>query len=129
MRERASFDRDPSAPSLARRTLARWLVDRVDRRILEDATLLVSELVTNAVRHSGANGAIDMTVAVRGDHLRVEVSDPGEGFARPAVGEPPPDALGGRGLLIVDRVAASWGVTEGRPTRVWFELSPRERGR
>ncbi len=57
--------------------------------------------------------------------MRVEVADPGgEGFAKPSVSRPPPpDALGGRGLLIVDRVATRWGVETGRPTRVWFELS------
>ena len=122
MTERASFDRGPEAPGAARRAIAKWLDGHVGRKVIEDVTLLVSELVTNAVRHQSARGRIEMAVQVRGGRVRVEVSDPGDGFAHPEVKEPPPDALGGRGLLIVDRVATRWGIREGRPTRVWFEL-------
>ncbi len=123
MRERAHFDRAPEAPSLARRAVTGWLDGHVDRRVLEDVTLLVSELVTNAVRHQASRGRIEMAIEVARGRVKVEVSDPGGGFSKPKVGEPPPDALGGRGLLIVDRVASRWGVIEGRPTRVWFELA------
>lgn len=123
MRERAAFEPAPEAPGLARRAVTGWLHGRVHRGVLEDVTLLVSELVTNAVRHPKASGRIEMRVEVAGGRVLVEVTDPGGGFAKPDVGEPPADALGGRGLLIVDRVASRWGVTEGRPTRVWFELA------
>ena len=123
MRERAAFEPAPDAPGLARRTVADWLGGRVDRGVLEDVTLLVSELVTNAVRHPRARGRIEMAVELAKGRILIEVTDPGGGFAKPKVGEPPPDALGGRGLLIVDRVASRWGVTEGRPTRVWFEMA------
>jgi serine/threonine-protein kinase RsbW len=112
----------PSAPSEARRTIGEWLDGVLDRSAVEDVKLLVSELVTNAVRHPRAEGPIDVALELGKGTVRVEVSDPGDGFAKPQVGPPPPDALGGRGLLIVDRVATRWGVTPGRPTRVWFEL-------
>lgn len=121
--DRLSLDRTPQAPAQARTAVAGWLRGRVDGAVLDDVMLLVSELVTNAVRHQSATGDIEMAVAIAGRRLRVEVSDPGGGFSKPATArEPPPDALGGRGLLIVDRVASRWGVTPGQPTRVWFEL-------
>ncbi len=114
--------RGPQAPADARNAVMKWLDGIVDRRNVDDVKLLVSELVTNAVRHPRRQGHIDLSVEVGRGRVRVEVADPGEGFARPRVGEPPPEALGGRGLLIVDRVASRWGVTPGPPTRVWFEL-------
>ncbi len=122
MAERLRLDRRPEAPSIARNAVAEWLVDHVDSHALNDIKLLVSELVTNAVRHQSGQGPIDVAVKVSRSRVRVEVSDPGEGFPKPSVGEPPPEVLGGRGLLIVDRVAARWGVSSDRPTRVWFEL-------
>lgn len=115
----------PSAPAEARTLVADWVGTAVTAETIEDIKLLVSEVVTNAVRHPSASGPIEMTLTLRGGRVRVEVTDPGgEGFAKPPVSEPPPpDALGGRGLLIVDRVASRWGVETGRPTRVWFELA------
>ncbi len=114
----------PQAPARARGLISDWVGGELGRQTIEDIKLLVSEIVTNAVRHPDASGPIEMKVIVRGGTVRVEISDPGgAGFAKPAVATPPPDALGGRGLLIVDRVATRWGVDSGRPTRVWFELA------
>ncbi len=113
MRRRLPW-RAPRSPS--------WLAESLDRAALEDVKLLVSELVTNAVRHPRDTGPIELAVDVGRRRVRIEVTDPGSGFDRPRVGEPPPDALGGRGLLIVDRLASRWGIATGRPTRVWFEL-------
>lgn len=115
--------RDAQAPARARKTLSQWLDGSVDRRAVEDVKLLVSELVTNAVRHPRHDGPIDVSVELGRARVRVEVTDPGDGFRKPRVGTPPPEALGGRGLLIVDRVASSWGVSAGRPTCVWFEIA------
>lgn len=115
----------PSAPAEARTLVADWVGSHVNQETIEDIKLLVSEVVTNAVRHPSASGPIEMTLTLRGGRVRVEVSDPGgDDFTKPSISRPPPaDALGGRGLLIVDRVASRWGVDSGRPTRVWFELS------
>jgi anti-sigma regulatory factor (Ser/Thr protein kinase) len=118
----AHFRRGPKAPAEARTAVAKWLDGVVDRSAIEDVKLLVSELVTNAVRHPQNDGPIRLDVSVRDGKVCVEVTDPGEGFRKPRVGAPPPDALGGRGLLIVDRIASAWGVSSGSPTRVWFEL-------
>jgi anti-sigma regulatory factor (Ser/Thr protein kinase) len=113
----------PQAPAAARTLITDWCGAQLARQVVEDIKLLVSEVVTNAVRHPGASGPIELTLTLTRVRVRIEVSDPGgAGFAKPSVSPPPPDALGGRGLLIVDRVATRWGVETGRPTRVWFEL-------
>lgn len=84
----------------------------------EDAALLVSELVNNAVLHG--IGAICLRVDVDDDGVRVEVSDEGNVAVAPS---PTPGAHGGWGLRIVDELADDWGVLEGS-TRVWFRLTP-----
>jgi anti-sigma regulatory factor (Ser/Thr protein kinase) len=91
----------------------------------DDAELLVSEIFSNSVRHSGSGAAGEtVTVAVRvGDGMvRVEVTDragPGRPELRPA-GR---DAEGGRGLQLVAALAARWGTRRrGRRTVTWFEL-------
>lgn len=82
----------------------------------EDAALLVSELVTNALLHGV--GAISLRIDVETDAVRVEVSDQGNVALEPS---PTPGAHGGWGLRIVDEVADDWGVRAGS-TRVWFRL-------
>jgi len=112
---------DVRAPEVARRSLAA-LRTAVGERVVEEAMLLVSELVTNSVRHAALQP--DQTIGLRigsvGHMLRVEVSDPGPGF-EPAVGAGP-NGLGGWGLWLLDRVAARWGVSRDHGSRVWFEL-------
>lgn len=89
-----------------------------------DVSLLVTELVTNAVLHGGADIDTPLQVEVRrrDGRIRVEVHDPGEDFEPPA----PPvhgDASGGWGLFLVDQVAERWGVCPAPAgTCVWFEL-------
>ena len=116
------FEAGPSAAAAARNALLA-LDGRVDDGLLGDVLLLVSELVTNSVRHSSvaATDMVHMSVAVTESTLRVEVADPGEGF------EPQPRDLdrtrpGGWGLYLVDQLADRWGVVRDRFTRVWFEL-------
>ena len=91
-----------------------------------DALLLVSELVTNSIVHAGHSGAeaIRVRAANDGSTTRVEVCDRARGDTLPAMQpEPPPFATGGRGLLLVDALAARWGMdTCERGTCVWFEL-------
>ena len=110
MAEHQTLERAADAPGLARSAIARWLADSLDRSAVEDVKLLVSELVTNAVRHPRSTGAIELAVDIGRRCVRVEVTDPGTGFKRPRLSAPTPDALGGRGLLIVDRLASRWGV-------------------
>ncbi len=84
--------------------------------------LLVSELVTNSVRHAqlGPGEQFAVRVNARGDRVAVMVEDPGPGFRPPA--DPSPGSTSGWGLYLVDRLADRWGVEVDRATRVWFEL-------
>jgi anti-sigma regulatory factor (Ser/Thr protein kinase) len=87
-----------------------------------DALIVVSELVTNAIRHGGARSPADevgVHAALRDAALRLEVTDPGPGF-EPGGHGPRPD--GGYGLHLLDRLATRWGVTGGDPVTVWVEL-------
>jgi two-component sensor histidine kinase len=90
---------------------------------LADLTLVLAELVTNALMHG--QGDIAVTLRLDATGLRGEVVDEGGGFEH-EVRERGPDDIGGRGLAVVEALTASWGVHEGT-THVWFEL-PAARG-
>ena len=95
--------------------------------VFSDVVLLVSELVTNSVRHAGldASQPLQLSVAAEGDRVRVAVRDPGPGFRVP---EPPTDPahVGGWGLVLVDQLAERWGVEhDGEANVVWCELRRR----
>jgi anti-sigma regulatory factor (Ser/Thr protein kinase) len=122
MRYEVDLRRDPDSAAEARRALGE-VSDHLSPRRLEDARLLVSELVTNAIRHAGLDDDdVIRLVVVSGDRaLRIEVCDPGPGFD---VGEPTPDPARptGWGLYLVRELADRWGVERNELTRVWFEL-------
>jgi signal transduction histidine kinase len=82
----------------------------------DDVVLLVSELVTNSVRHSDSED-IDVSVVANDSKVRVEVTDEGPGFARDT---PRGD---GMGLQIVERVSESWGMHNHERFTVWAELA------
>jgi len=116
------------APGVARSAIARWLADHVAPSMLETALLLVSELVSNSVRHSGVPEGEDLVVRVHlwRDGFRIEVEDPGcEGVIAPR----PPDLLsgGGRGLHLVQTLSQYWGVVRAAEgsTCVWAQLPRR----
>ena len=101
----------------------------------ENAELLVSELVTNSVRHAGLpeEASIEFSVRASAEVLMVEVADAGQGFDHPS---PRPRVVGGVaepsgwGLFLVDRISDRWGAVQmDGETRVWFELRPGARGR
>jgi anti-sigma regulatory factor (Ser/Thr protein kinase) len=112
------------AVSAARRSLDRF-GGRLEGPLLDDVRLLVSELVTNSVRHSGAAGqetSVGLNVALKPDCIRVEVRDPGDGFEPEAA--PAEDMSSGWGLYLVDRLADRWGVhNDDVITLVWFEIT------
>jgi len=117
----------PDSPALARQAL-RDLARQVPAPVLEDIRLLVSELVTNSVRHAGLGpeSTIGLRVDILPDHIRVEVSDPGPGFER---GPEAPSIYqdSGWGLYLVEQVATRWGIELEDQTLVWFEID-RPRG-
>jgi anti-sigma regulatory factor (Ser/Thr protein kinase) len=96
---------------------------RVGNELLADVRLLVSELVTNSVRHSGIQNhdRVHLCVQVTESTLRVEVADPGEGFA-PKPRDMDRSRPGGWGLYLLDEMADRWGVARDHLNRVWFEM-------
>jgi len=114
----AKLPRTKDAPRLARRCLRQWMGTALSEPELDDAELLVTELVTNAVRHG--HGSITLQAGLDDDRVLIEVIDEGEGFER-EVRRQDIEVVGGRGLGIVDTVAGRWGIHEGT-THVWFEL-------
>lgn len=112
----------PATPIAARR--ARQIVaERCaawDSDLVETAQLLTSELVTNAVIHGRSD--VSLQVSVEGDLLRVDVSDDNSRHPQPQPLDA--EALDGRGLQIVQLLAARWGVADDPlGKRVWFELT------
>lgn len=110
----------PEAPSDARIFLRSVLGDRAPEERLDTATLLASEVVSNAVLHgSRRRGAkIRVDAGIEDDRIRVEVTDTGPGFD-------PDEALSRRGfgLRLVRDLAARWGAERrGEGWTVWFEL-------
>ncbi|MEY2580397.1 MAG: hypothetical protein QOE09_246 [Ilumatobacteraceae bacterium] len=96
-------------------TLASWHLDH----LTEDATIVGSELATNAVLHARTN--FSLSVAWRGDTVRVSVADSSQDM--PVMGNPTPTTVTGRGLLLVDALARRWGVevdTGGKT--IWADL-------
>jgi anti-sigma regulatory factor (Ser/Thr protein kinase) len=90
----------------------------------DDILLLVTELVTNAVLHAGVgpDRLLRVELARWPRRIRVEVTHPGDGFGYHRV-DPSPDAPGGWGLVLVDRIADRWGIIHSADgTCVWFEL-------
>ena len=96
----------------------------LDEDTLEVVSLLVTELVTNAVRHGRVTDGTRITLhlEILGDDLvRVDVVNEGPSF------EPVPrrrdvDVAGGLGLQLVDRLAERWGVEGNGRTKVWLEV-------
>jgi anti-sigma regulatory factor (Ser/Thr protein kinase) len=114
------------APASARAALRDKLETVLAPEILDLGTLLVSELVTNSVRHAGLRPTQRITLSARASpgRLRVEVVEPGRGFDADDLPEPWGDgpATEGWGLYLVDQLSSSWGVQAQGETRVWFEV-------
>jgi anti-sigma regulatory factor (Ser/Thr protein kinase) len=87
----------------------------------QDLRLLVSELVTNSVRHGTGSDPILLTLAVSRRSVRVAVTDHGPGFS-PRTDKPVPDAESGYGLYLLDQIADRWGTSGSGAMTIWFEL-------
>jgi anti-sigma regulatory factor (Ser/Thr protein kinase) len=88
----------------------------------QELRLLVSELVTNSVRHGGAGSdPILLRLAVTRRSVRVAVTDHGPGFA-PRTDKPPAGAEHGYGLYLLDQIAERWGTSNAGAMTIWFEL-------
>ena len=109
-----------TAPRLARERLADFDHGLPSQR-LWDAELLVSELVSNAVKYGG-DGDIDVTFERDEGRFRTEVVDQGEGFIAILRHGREVQTPGGWGLPLVQTLSDRWGAHEGS-THVWFEFA------
>jgi len=114
-----------SSVGVARRHLVSDLIEAgVCASAVTDAALVISELLSNALRHAGPLPGSGLRVAwdLDADSVRISVSD-GGGPSRPEFGEPTPTATGGRGLRIVARLSRRWGtLCDDEGTTVWAEV-------
>jgi anti-sigma regulatory factor (Ser/Thr protein kinase) len=120
---RLSIAPDANAPGVAREAL--YALDAsLGAQLLEDCGLVVTEVVTNCVRHAGLARCqqIDVTLSSLPQFLRIEVSDDGPGFVAEPVSSKPDNAPCGWGLWLVDRLTDRWGVDCSHSTRVWLEF-------
>lgn len=111
---------DPSAVASARSFVRdQCQAMGLEPELCDTVVLLTSEIVTNAILH--ARNATRLHVRGNQQQLRVEVADDNSHHPKPRAADP--DALDGRGLAIVDMLAARWGVEEDPPGKtVWFEV-------
>lgn len=126
----ARFDlpADPRAAGRARRLTAEILTAWGRTETIDVAQLLVSEVVTNAVRFAGPRHALCVTLSAHDGRIRIAVDDGSS--LRPVLKPAHDDDETGRGMHLVAALATQWGVLEapadqGPGKQVWFEL-PRQ---
>ena len=119
--ESYDFGHEPSSPAAARRFVRELLASWELSELAEVVELLVSEVVTNVIRHARTDGSLVVTRS--GSGVRVAVSDSAGGEPTPL--SPEPRQPSGRGLSIVDSMASRWGVAtspDGSGKSGWFEV-------
>ena len=120
-----TFPPGAEAPGLARRFLRKTLSDQVAPTVIEVAQLLVSELVTNAVVHAASPVEVEASLDEAGLVVRVRDADTGPLVSRSGSTELDE---GGRGFILIDRLAHSWGTEHGGGRKtVWFRLATDDR--
>ena len=121
---RLALAQNREAPSLARAAIAGFSEYlEMDPATFASLTLLVSEVVTNAVIHPSLEspGDIQLSARIAGGVIRVEVTDQGSGF-KPKPRDPAQSDRG-YGLYLLEQQAADWGVEQQAGNTVWFELA------
>lgn len=115
------FESNPEMVVAARRFVRDRLTAWEARRHVDAATLVASELVTNAVLH--ARTAVTLRLQLQGEAIRIEVFD--ENPRLPVLAPCPPEATSGRGLALVTTLATAWGIeNRGDGKVVWAEIGP-----
>jgi DNA-binding NarL/FixJ family response regulator len=114
----------PASARTSRQVLAAALDGWCDAEVQDAAALMISELVTNGIRHAGSDVRVRIAVGAR--TVRVEIGDQSPDV--PVMRTPQPTDIGGRGMRIVDELSLRWGIEARRTGKsVWFEL-PRRPG-
>jgi serine/threonine-protein kinase RsbW len=114
----ASVDSVGRARKLATRVASKLLAD--EQR--DNLSLVVTELVSNAVRHSASADPVKVSLTPKDDYVCIQVTDSGRGLV-PEPGAIGDEAVPGYGLFLVEQLTRRWGMTreQGR-TRVWAEI-------
>lgn len=116
----AGFEPEPDAPRRARRFVAEVLRERGEHELIEDATMIVSELAANAVMH--ARSRFQVAVHFQRGTVTLSVSDASS--SRPETRRPASLEPHGRGLYVVAALAHEWGCSPARVGKsVWAELA------
>jgi len=117
------------AAGRARRLIEERLGSLLARERLEDVKLMTDELVSNAVRHAQPDddGTVGVRVDVLRDRVRVAVTDGSPQFEWTTRASA--ELAGGFGLVLVDRMADRWGLSQDGRKAVWFEVDLPDRGR
>ena len=120
MKRTQTFPMDPLSVGAARRFANAELSDSPPD-VRQSVELMVSELITNCVRH--VQTSCELTIERSADEIRVEVTDHGGGT--PAIRSPGPEEPNGRGLRIVEMLSARWGVEQRAASgkTVWFTVA------
>ena len=117
---------NPHSVRQARRFVSECLGDAADAEASEVAVLLTSELVTNAIQHGGPHSpsaSVRLSVQDLAGRFRVEVEDASQDL--PVLGDGAPSGVGGRDLLLVERLADRWGFERlaGGARAAWIEVA------
>lgn len=115
---------EASSPAIARTRLASFLtLNRAASPVIDDALIVVSEMIANAVSHGSPTsaGGIEISWSITGDLLELSVLDAGSGGSLKPI-DFDEDSLSGRGLSIISTVADRWWVDMSQGTRVNAEL-------
>lgn len=114
-----ALEADLRSTGAARALVACALEDTARAELIQDAALLVSEVVANAIRHG--SGQVQLEIECHPGGVRIEVSD--SSSILPQRRASPWHAEGGRGILLLDELASAWGVERTWSGKtVWFEL-------
>lgn len=122
MNARTTLPPVPQSPAAARRFVVTLLTLWGPADLVELTELVVSELVSNAVRHAGSDGDLELELTAGEGRVFVSVADGSP--THPQVLPLDLQRIGGRGMRLVDQVASAWGVEDfifGK--RVWVELA------
>ena len=114
------------SPASARRVVQTALTDAGLEVMLDDALLLVTELVTNAVVHAGTE--VELHIDIGAGRARIEVLDRGAGTLPVVTGLPDASREGGRGIFLLDAPAQEWGTRHFPGGKaIWFSLGVADR--
>ncbi|MCF2531789.1 ATP-binding protein [Yinghuangia soli] len=121
----AQFEPLPASVGEARHWAAKWLAGQgIPDHVIDDVTLCLSEVTTNAVRHHGSTTPLHVRLAIHATVVRLSVQD--DNCAPPSPRSPAEDDENGRGYVILDALAATWGFSSSaRGKTVWCDITYR----